>query len=304
MRIWTHIVLPVVAVAVILGFFSMYTVSEREVALKFRLGEIIESDIDPGLHFKMPFVNNVRKFDARVQNLDEEPERFLTVEQKNLIVDSFVKWRVDDAERYYTTVRGEPERANQRLREIIRDALRAEFGKRTVQDIISGERVQIMDVLRVTTAEAAQSLGLEVLDVRLKRIDLPEDVTDSIFDRMVADRERVAREIRARGEEAAERIRADADRQRTVLLAEAYRDGEALRGEGDARAAEIYADAYGQEPEFFAFQRSLRSYREAFQDHQDLFVLSPRSDFLRYFDGGGQMPGLDGEIELPEGGAE
>ncbi|MFP4147639.1 MAG: protease modulator HflC [Halorhodospira sp.] len=286
MRVWTNIVLPLVAVAAILAYFSMYTVSEREVALKFRLGEIIESDIEPGLHFKLPFVNNVRKFDARVQNLDEQPERFLTVEQKNLIVDSFVKWRVVDAERFYTTVRGEPERANQRLREIIRDALRAEFGKRTVQDIISGERVQIMEVLRVTTAEAAQSLGLEVLDVRLKRIDLPDEVTESIFERMAADRERVAREIRARGDEAAERIRADADRQRTVLLAEAYRDGQTLRGEGDARAAEVYAGAYSQEPDFFAFQRSLRSYREAFQDDQDLFVLSPRSEFLRYFDGG------------------
>ncbi|ABM61445.1 protease modulator HflC [Halorhodospira halophila] len=300
MRILKNVVLPLLVVAAILGYFSVFTVSEKEVALKFRLGEIIKADFDPGLHFKTPFVNNVRKFDARVQNLDEEPERFLTVEQKNLIVDSFVKWRVDDAERYYTTVRGEPERANQRLREIIRDALRAEFGKRTVQDIISGERVQIMDILRVTTAEAAQSLGLEVLDVRLKRIDLPEDVTDSIFDRMVADRERVAREIRARGEEAGERIRADADRQRTVLLAEAYRDGESLRGEGDATAAEIYASAYGQESDFFAFQRSLRAYRESFQGDDDLFVLSPDSQFFRFFDGGEQLPGLNGEVGSPD----
>ncbi len=299
MRIWTHIVLPVVAVAAILAYFSMYTVSEREVALKFRLGEVIKSDIEPGLHFKMPFVNNVRKFDARVQNLDEEPERYLTAEQKNLIVDSFVKWRVVDAERFYTTVGGQPARANQRLREIIRDALRAEFGKRSVQDIISGERVEIMDILRVTTAEEAKSLGLEVLDVRLKRIDLPEQIMESIFERMAADRERVAREIRARGDEEAERIRADADRQRTVLLAEAYRDAEAVRGEGDARAAEIYANAHTQEPEFFAFRRSLRSYRETFQGQEDLFVLSPQSEFLRYFDRVGGMPGSEGEVGLP-----
>ncbi|MFP4129870.1 MAG: protease modulator HflC [Halorhodospira sp.] len=300
MRIWTHIVLPVVVAAAILAYFSVYTVSEREVALKFRLGEIIESDIEPGLHIKTPFVNSVRKFDARVQNLDEEPERYLTAEQKNLIVDSFVKWRVVDAKRFYTTVRGEPERANQRLREIIRDALRAEFGKRSVQDIISGERVEIMDILRRTTAEAADSLGLEVLDVRLKRIDFPEEVTESIFERMATERGQVAREIRAEGEEAAERIRAQAERRRTVLLAEAYRDGQDLRGEGDASAAEVYAGAYGEEPDFFAFQRSLRSYREAFQDKEDLFILSPESEFMRYFDGGGQLPAPSAGADSPD----
>ncbi len=302
MRIWTHIVLPVLVAAAILAYFSVYTVSEREVALKFRLGEIIASDIEPGLHFKTPFVNNVRKFDARVQNLDEDPERYLTSEQKNLIVDSFVKWRVVDAERFYTTVRGEPARANQRLREIIRDALRAEFGKRSVNDIISGERVEIMEILRKTTAEAADSLGLEVLDVRLKRIDFPEEVTQSIFERMASEREQVARQIRAEGEEAAERIRAEAERRRTILLAEAYRDGQDLRGEGDARAAEIYADAYGQEPDFFAFQRSLRSYRQAFQDDQDLFLLSPESEFMRYFDGGVQPPAEAAGAGSPDSG--
>ncbi|BAU57194.1 HflC protein [Halorhodospira halochloris] len=291
-KILQNVVLPLVLVVAVLAYFSMFTVSEKELALKFRLGEVVESDYDPGLHFKLPFVNNVRKFDARVQNLDESPERFLTSEKKNLIVDSFVKWRIADAERFYMTVRGDPERANQRLREIIRDGLRAEFGKRMVQDIISGERVEIMQILREATADAAQNLGLEVLDVRLKRIDLPEDVTDSIFERMVADRERVAREIRARGDEAGERIRADADRQRTVILAEAYREGESLRGEGDAEAADIYAQSYGQEPEFFAFQRSLRSYRQAFESGDDFFVLSPTSEFFRYFGGGG-IPATD-----------
>lgn len=290
MQLLKSVILPLVLVALVLGYFSVFTVSEREVAVKFRLGEIIATDFDPGLHFKFPFVNNVRKFDARVQNLDEPAERFLTVEKKNLIVDSFVKWRIDDEHRFYTTVRGDPARANQRLREIIRDGLRAEFGKRTVQEVISGERVQIMDILTARTSEAARELGLEVLDVRLKRIDLPEDVTDSIFNRMIADRERVAREIRARGEEAGERIRADADRQRTVMLAEAYRDGEALRGQGDATAARIYAEAYGQDEEFFAFHRSLRSYRQAFEDEEDLFLLSPRSDFFRFFDAGSAMP--------------
>ncbi len=286
MQFLKTVFLPLLVVAAILGYFSVFTVSEKEVALKFRLGEVIAEDYEPGLHFKTPFVNNVRKFDARVQNLDAQPERFLTSEKKNLIVDTFVKWRVSDARSYYTTVGGDPERANARIREIVRDGLRAEFGKREVQDIISGERVQIMEILRTQAAEASRALGVDVLDVRLKRIDLPEDVTGSIFDRMIADRERVAREIRARGDEAGERIRADADRQRTVILAEAYRDGETMRGEGDAIAAAVLAEAYGQDEEFFAFHRSLRSYRTAFRDENDILLLSPRSDFFRYFDAG------------------
>lgn len=291
-KILQNIVLPLLVVIAVLAYFSVFTVSERELALKFRLGEVVKSDYEPGLHFKLPFVNNVRKFDARVQNLDESPERYLTAEKKNLIVDSFVKWRVEDAESFYTSVSGDPQRANQRLREIIRDGLRAEFGKRTVHDIISGERVEIMQILRESTAAAADSLGLDVLDVRLKRIDFPADVTDSIFQRMRANRERVAREIRARGDEAGERIRADADRQRTVLLAEAYRDGQKMRGEGDAQAAQIYSQSYGKEPGFFAFQRSLRSYRKAFESGDDFFVLSPNSEFFRHF-GGGSVPLID-----------
>lgn len=295
MQILKTVVLPVVAVALVLGLFSVYTVSEKEVALKFRLGEIVASDIEPGLHFKTPFINNVRKFDARVQNLDESPQRFLTSEKKNLIVDSFVKWRIADAERFYMSVRGSVERANQRLREIIRDGFRAEFGKRTVRDIVSGERVEIMDILRDSTAKAAETLGLEVIDVRLKRIDLPEEVANSIYERMAAERERVAREIRAEGDEAAERIRSEAERRRTVMLAEAYRESQALRGEGDAQAAAIYSGAYDQEPEFFAFQRSLRAYRQAFQDEEDIFVLSPSSDFFRFFGGGSGLPATSTE---------
>ncbi len=295
MQILKTVVLPVVAVALVLGLFSVYTVSEKEVALKFRLGEIIASEIEPGLHFKTPFINNVRKFDARVQNLDESPQRFLTSEKKNLIVDSFVKWRVDDAERFYMSVGGSIDRANQRLREIVRDGFRAEFGKRTVRDIVSGERVEIMDILRESTAKAAENLGLEVIDVRLKRIDLPDEVATSIYERMAAERERVAREIRAEGDEAAERIRSAAERRRTVMLAEAYRESQTLRGEGDAQAAAIYSEAYDQEPEFFAFQRSLRAYRQAFQDDEDIFVLSPNSEFFRFFDGGSGLPASGGE---------
>ena len=274
----------VLVIALVLGYFSVFTVDETEKALKFRLGEIIRADYEPGLHFKMPFVNNVRHFDARVQTLDAEPERYLTGELKNLIVDAFVKWRVSNVREYYTTVGGDPARANARLNENIKDSLRSEFGRRTIQDVVSGERGQIMDILSEEANQYAESLGIEVLDVRLKRVDLPPNVSESVFQRMVAERERVARDIRASGDEASERIRADADRQRTVLVAEARRDGEELRGEGDAEAAQIFAQAAEQDREFFRFTRSLRAYDHAFQGEDDVLVLTPDSDFFRYLE--------------------
>lgn len=268
----------------VLGYFSMFQVHEAERAMKFRLGEIVRADYEPGLHFKLPFVNNVRKFDGRVQTLDAEPERYLTGELKNLIVDAFVKWRITDVRQYYTTVRGDTRQANMRLNEHIKDTLRSEFGRRDIQDVISGERTQIMDILRERGNEYAASLGIEVVDVRLKRVDLPSNVSESVFARMVAERERVARDIRARGDEASERIRADADRQRTVIVAEANRDSEELRGEGDARATGIYASAFNRDREFFGFVRSLRSYENAFRGEDDVLVLSPESQFFRYFE--------------------
>lgn len=274
----------IVAVAVVIGYFSVFTVDETERALKFRLGEILRADYEPGLHFKMPFINNVRRFDARVQTLDAEPERYLTGELKNLIVDAFVKWRIADVREYYTTVGGDPVRANSRLNENIKDSLRSEFGRRTIQEVVSGERSQIMDILSEEANEYAAGLGIEVIDVRLKRVDLPPNVSESVFERMVAERERVARDIRASGDEAAERIRADADRQRTVLLAEARRIGEELRGEGDARAAAIFADAAEQDREFFEFTRSLRAYDRTFAGNDDILVLTPESDFFRYLE--------------------
>lgn len=271
-------------VAVVLGYFSVFTVDETEKALKFRLGEIVRADYEPGLHFKMPFVNNVRTFDARVQTLDAEPERYLTGELKNVIVDAFVKWRISDVREFYTTVGGDPDRANARLNENIKDGLRSEFGRRTIQEVVSGERGQIMNILSEDANEYASGLGVEVLDVRLKRVDLPSNVSESVFQRMVAERERVARDIRASGDEAAERIRADADRQRTVLVAEAHRDGEVLRGEGDAEAAAIFAQAAEQDREFFGFVRSLRAYERSFQGQDDVLVLTPGTDFFRYLD--------------------
>lgn len=272
------------AVALVVGYFSVFTVDETERALMFRLGEIQRADYEPGLHFKMPFINNVRKFDARVQTLDAEPERYLTGELKNLIVDAFVKWRVSDVREYYTTVGGDPMRANARLNENIKDGLRSEFGRRTIQDVVSGERSQIMDILSEEANNYAAGLGIEVLEVRLKRVDLPPNVSDSVFQRMVAERERVARDIRASGDEASERIRADADRQRTVLVAEARRDGEELRGEGEAEAAAIFAQAAEEDTEFFSFMRSLRAYDRAFQGEDDVLVLTPDSDFFRYLE--------------------
>lgn len=280
----TSIVLVIVAVAAGLLYLSTYTVAEWQTAIKFRLGEIVATDMEPGLHFKFPVINRVETFDARVQTLDEEPQRFLTVEQKNVIVDTFVKWRIGDVREYYVTVGGDPDRANLRLSEIIRNGLRNEFGERTVQQVVSGDRSEIADTLREQTRKAANALGMDVVDLRIRRIDLPEDVSESVFQRMVTERQQVAREFRAEGEEEAERIRADADRQRAVLLAEARRDAQRIRGEGDAEAAAIYAEAYSAAPEFYRFYRSLEAYRNSFEGDENLLVLSPDSPFFRYFD--------------------
>ena len=266
-----------------IGSFSVFTIKEWERAILFRLGEIVRDDYTPGLHFKVPFINNVRKFDGRIQTLDVDPERFLTSEKKNVIVDSFVKWRIKDVGRYYTAVRGDVAQANLRLDQIIKDGLRGEFGKRTLKDTVSGDRAQIMNILTATANPLANEIGIEVVDVRIKRVDLPPDVSNSVFRRMQAERERVARDFRSRGAEAAERIRADADRQRTVIVAEAYRDSEQTRGEGDARAADIYAQAFGKNEEFFSLYRSLNAYRGVFGSRDDMLILQPDSDFFRYF---------------------
>lgn len=280
-------------VLVLVAMFSVFTVTEREKAIRFRLGEIVQSDYTAGLYFKVPLINNIRKFDARIQTLDAEPERFLTAEKKNVIVDSFVKWRVAEVARYYTAVGGDPAQANLRLDQIIKDDLRGEFSKRTLQQAVSGERMQIMEALLSSADKAARSLGLEVVDVRIKRIDLPKEVSDSVFQRMRAERERVARDFRSRGAEAAERIRADADRRRAVTVAEAYRDSEILRGEGDARSAEIYAKSFTQDAEFYAFYRSLNAYQRSMSRGDDILVLEPDSDFFRYFRR--QAPGVPGD---------
>ena len=271
--------------ALFVGSFSVFTVYEWERAILFRLGEVVKTDFEPGLHFKIPFINNVRKFDARILTLDVEPERFLTAEKKNVIVDSFVKWRIEDVKRFYTAVLGDEGQARQRLEQIVKDGMRGEFSKRNLNEVVSGERTQIMTILTANADKQAKELGMKIIDVRIMRIDLPTDVNSAVYSRMEAERARVAKDFRSRGYEASERIRADADRQRQVLLAEASRDAERLRGEGDAKAAEIYAKAYSKNAEFYALYRSLSAYEKAFGSG-DLLVIEPDSEFFQYFNDG------------------
>jgi len=264
-------------------FSSAYYVDEREKAIVFKFGEIVRSDVEPGLHWKIPFVNNVQYFDARVQTMDADPELYLTREKKNLVVDSFVKWRVSDVHQYYTRLKGLKSNARSRLSQRVNDSLRQEFGKRTVQEVISGDRKRIMEVVRDVMNEEASTLGLEIIDVRLKRVDLDPAISERVYQRMAAERQRVAKELRAEGEEEAEKLRADADRQREILLANADRDAQVIRGEGDAIATSAYARSFGQDTEFYNLYRSLNAYRDSFNSKQDLMIVDPSSDFFKYF---------------------
>ena len=262
---------------------SIYKVDEREKALVFQFGRIVENNVGPGLHFKIPFINNVRKFDARVQTMDQEEESYLTIEKKNLIVDAFVKWKVSDPAKYYVTVGGLLSNARARIAQRVNDSLRQEFGRRTVKTVISGDRVQIMNTVRDAVNDEAVEIGVEVVDVRLKRVDLDPQVSDSVYSRMEAERERVANDFRAKGAETAERIRADADRQREIILADAYKEAEQIRGEGDATATAIYASAFGKDREFYNLFRSLNAYKNTFKDKSDLMIVEPDSEFFKYF---------------------
>ena len=261
---------------------TVFTVDEREHVIKFRFGEIVKADYQPGLHFKIPFVNNIARYPDRILTYEESEERFLTGEKKNLIVDYFVTWRITDPAQYYRSARGDEIFAAQRLSAIIREGIKAEFSQRTVQEVVAAERSEIMNQMLVTASTQAPALGLEVVDVRVMRIELSDEVSGSVFSRMQQERGRVAAQLRAEGEEEAERIRADADRQRTIILAEAYRDAERIRGEGDAVAAESYANAYSQNPEFYSFYRSMSAYRQSIGGQQDVLVLSPDSEFFQF----------------------
>ncbi len=290
------IIVLIAAAAVVAS--AIYTVDEREKALVFKFGEIIESNDQPGLHFKTPFINTVKKFDARIQTMDAAPERYLTVEKKNLVVDSFVKWRIRDVAKFFVTVSGLISSAQARLAQRVNDSLREEFGTRTVQEVISGDRATIMDVVREKTNEQAQEIGVEVVDVRLKRVDLDPEVSETVYQRMVAERSRVAKELRAKGAEQAEIIRAGAERKRQITVAEAVRDSEILRGNGDATATKIYADAFGEDAEFFSLYRSLNAYKQTFNSQDDLIVLEPSSDFFQYFNS--SRPGAGKSATSPE----
>jgi len=276
------VLLGLIAVLLLLSL-SAFTVNQREYALVFRLGEIVSVKKEPGLYFKVPMVDNVLFFDKRILTLDwVEPDRFITSEKKNVLVDSFVKWRIIDPSKYYVSVKGDEAQAEARLSQTVNDGLRAEFGKRTIHDVISGERSQIMEILRQRADRDSRQMGIQVLDVRLKRVDLPQEVSVSIYLRMEAERKRVANELRSQGAGAAEKIRADADKQREVIIAEAYREAQHTKGEGDAKASETYADAYNKNPEFYAFYRSLEAYRNSFKSKSDVMVLEPNSDFFKY----------------------
>ena len=282
--------LSIVAIIVFgLLYGSVFTVGERDLAIKFRFSEIVDSDYEPGLYFKLPYVNNVEFYPKRLLTINNPQEQFLTQEKKNLYVDFFVKWRITNVATYYRATGGDANTAASRLLEIVKDGIRAEFAKRTVPEVVSAERREMMNDMLTAARSNAVQLGIEVVDVSVKRIEFSDEVSESVFRRMREERSRIASELRAEGAENAERIKSEADRERTVLLAEAYRDAEIIRGESDATATQIYAEAFNRDPEFYSFYRSLEAYKNSLGTKGDLLVIGPDSDFLRYLknaDGG------------------
>ncbi len=283
MKNFASVFLGIVIAIFFLGSSAIYIVDERQQAILFQLGEVIDVKTNPGLYFKIPLAQNVRYFDKRILTMNtEEPERFITSEKKNVLVDLFVKWRIVDVKQYYISVRGDEGLAQTRLAQTINASLRDEFGNRTVHDVVSGERDVIMEIMRQKADADARSIGVEVVDVRLKRVDLPQEVSESVYRRMEAERKRVANELRSTGAAESEKIRADADRQREVILAEAYREAQKTMGDGDSQAAATYATAFQKDSEFYAFWRSMDAYKQSFKNKGDMMVLEPTSDFFKY----------------------
>ena len=283
MRASVTAVLVAIVIALVLASMSLFTVDQRQQAIVFRLGEVVSIKTEPGLYWKLPLVEDVRFFDTRIHTVDsEEPERFLTSEKKNVLVDSYVKWRISSVEQYYISVGGDERRARDRLTKTVNDSLRAEFGKRTVYQVISGERDEIIELMREKVDDDARKIGVEVLDVRLKRVDLTKEISNAVYRRMEAERKRVANELRSTGFAESEKIRADADREREVIIAKAYRDAQEVKGSGDAQASAIYARSFKRDPEFYSYYRSLDAYRETFRNKGDLLILEPDSDFFKY----------------------
>ena len=272
----------VLVTALVVLAMSMFTVDQRQFAVVFQLGEVKRAISEPGLYFKVPMVQNVRYFEKRIITLDNaEPERFITSEKKNVLVDSYIKWRIVDPKLYYISVSGDESRAKTRLNQTVNAGLREEFGKRTVHDVVSGERDKIMEQMREKADSDARKIGVQIVDVRVKRVELPTEVSDAVYRRMEAERKRVANELRSEGSAEAEKIRADADRQREIIIAEAYRDAQKIKGEGDAKASALYAEAFGRDPQFAQFYRSLEAYRASFRSKNDVLVLDPSSEFFR-----------------------
>lgn len=289
MKKYTSMLLVALVALVVLAGSSLYIVDQRQLAILFQLGEVVDVKTSPGLYFKIPLAQNVRYFDSRILTMDTaEPERFITSEKKNVLVDLFVKWRIVDVKQYYVSVRGDEMLAQTRLAQTVNSSLRDEFGNRTVHDVVSGERDQIMEIMRQKADADARKIGVEVVDVRLKRVDLPQEVSESVYRRMEAERKRVANELRSTGSAESEKIRADADRQREVILAEAYRKAQEAKGEGDAKASAIYAAAYQPNPEFYAFYRSLEAYKQSLKNKSDMLILDPSSEFFKYLRNSGR----------------
>ncbi|HKA41192.1 MAG TPA: protease modulator HflC [Burkholderiales bacterium] len=292
MKLSTGTILVATAIVLIVASLSVFVVDQRQNAMVFRLGEVVKVEKNPGLYFKIPLLDNVRYFDVRILTIDTaEPEHFLTSEKKNVLVDLFVKWRIEDVRQYYGSIivgGGGELQAQTRLLQTINDGLRAEFGNRTVHDVVSGERDKIMELMRQKANEDAVKIGVHVLDVRLKRVDLPKEVSQSVYNRMQAERKQAATQLRSTGAAESEKIRADADRQRDVILAQAYREAQRIKGEGDAKSAAVYAGAYDSNREFYTFYRSLEAYKQSFSGKNDVLVLEPNSEFFRYFKSSGK----------------
>ena len=270
----------------ILASLATFTVDQREHAVVFRLGEIVAVKEEPGLYLKMPLIDNVRFFDKRILTYDSsQPDRFITSEKKNVLVDSYIKWRITDPSKYYVSVNGDEQQAERRITQTVNDGLRAEFGKRTIQEVVSGERSEIMDIIKDRADRDSRQIGVEILDVRLRRVDLPKEVSESVYQRMEAERKSVANELRSQGFADSEKIRAEAEKQRDIIITDAYRQAQTIKGQGDAKASRIYADSFSKNAEFYDFYRSLEAYRKSFSGKDDVMVLDPNSDFFKYLRG-------------------
>jgi len=276
-------ILTSLLVLIIVVSSSTFIIDEREIAIKFRLGEIVNLYEDPGLYFMIPFVNNVKKYDSRLLTMDSKPEQFLTSEKKNVIVDSFVKWRITNPQNFYRASKGDERIGINRLSQIINDLTKSEFSKRTINEVVSGDRDILMNIVKKEANKDAGALGITVVDVRLKKVDLPDEVSDSVYARMVKERATVAKAFRSKGKEEAQGISALAERESETIIAEAYKEGQEIKGEGDAISTDTYAKAYNLNPEFYSFYRSLNAYKESFSEKQDVLVIQPDSDFFKYF---------------------